>query len=141
MQNEGLISLLPKKNNDLGNLNNWRPLTLLNTDYKIETKAISNWIKTIYILYHRKFTNWFNEGTIRNIGENIRFIQETIEALEGENHPELILFVDFEKAFDSINDDFMFNCLKCFNFGPDIIRWIKCFYNDVNVRLPIQDIT
>ena len=42
MQNEGLILLLPKKNNDLGNLNNWRPLTLLNTDYKIETKAISN---------------------------------------------------------------------------------------------------
>ena len=38
MQKQGLISLLPKKNNDLGNLNNWRPLTLLNTDYKIVTK-------------------------------------------------------------------------------------------------------
>ena len=25
----------------------------------------------------------------------------------------------------------MFNCLKCFNFGSDIIKWIKCFYNDV----------
>ena len=25
----------------------------------------------------------------------------------------------------------MFNCLKCFNFGTDIIRWVKCFYNDV----------
>ena len=25
----------------------------------------------------------------------------------------------------------MFNCLKCFNFGPAIIRWIKCFCSDV----------
>ena len=25
----------------------------------------------------------------------------------------------------------MFNCLKCFNFGPDIIKKVKCFYNDV----------
>ena len=21
--------------------------------------------------------------------------------------------------------------MKCFNFGPDIIKWVKCFYNDV----------
>ena len=34
MQKQGKNSLLPKKNNDLGNLNNWRPLTLLNTDIK-----------------------------------------------------------------------------------------------------------
>ena len=45
MQKQGLISLLPKNNNDLGNLNNWRPLTLLNTDYKLVTKTISNRIK------------------------------------------------------------------------------------------------
>ena len=48
MQRQGLISLLPKKNNELSNLNNWRPLTLLNTDYKIITKTISNRIKEIY---------------------------------------------------------------------------------------------
>ena len=40
------------------------------------------------------------------------------------------MFADFEKAFDSISHEFMFNCLKCFNFGSDIINWIKCFYND-----------
>ena len=25
----------------------------------------------------------------------------------------------------------MFICLKCFNFGPNIIKWVKCFYNEV----------
>ena len=65
------------------------------------------------------------------MGENILLIQETIEALKEENHPGLILSADFEKAFNSISHDLMFNCLKSFNFGTDIIRWIKCFYNDV----------
>ena len=32
--------------------------------------------------------------------------------------------------FDSINHEFMFNCLKFFNFGSNMINWIKCFYND-----------
>ena len=49
-----------KKNNDIGNLNNWRPLTLFNTDHKIVTKTISNRIKKMHISYHRKFTNWFH---------------------------------------------------------------------------------
>ena len=64
------------------------------------------------------------------MGENIRLIQDTILKLEGENLPGILLFADFQKAFDSINHEFMFNCLKCFNFGSDIINWIKCFYND-----------
>ena len=129
MQKQGLISLLPKTNNDLGNLNNWRPLSLLNIDYKIVTKTISNRIKKYISHIIENSITGFIKG--RYTRENIRLIQETIEALEGENHPGLILFADFKKAFDSISHDFMFNCLKCFNFETDIIRWIKCFYNDV----------
>ena len=57
MEKEIYLLFLPKNNNDLGNLTNWRPLTLLNTDYKIVSKTISNRIKKILILYYRKFTN------------------------------------------------------------------------------------
>ena len=46
-----------------------------------------------------------------------------IEKLDDENLP------DFEKSFDSISHDFMFNRLKCFNFGSDIINWITFLYN------------
>ena len=84
MQKQGLISLLSKKNNDLGNLNNWRPLTLLNTDYKIVTKTISNRIKKYISHIIENSQTGFIKG--RYIGENIRLIQETIEALEEENH-------------------------------------------------------
>ena len=101
---------------------------MLNTDYKIITKTISNRIKKYITIIIEQSQTGFIKG--RYIGENIRLIQETIVKLEDENLPGLLLFADFEKAFDSISHEFMFNCLKCFNFGPDIINWIKCFYSD-----------
>lgn len=40
----------------------------------------------------------------------------------------MILLIDFEKAFDSISWSFMFKALRFFNFGPNIIRWVKTCY-------------
>ena len=37
--------------------------------------------------------------------------------------------VDFEKAFDSVSQGFMYRVLDKFNFCPSIIRWIKLFYD------------
>ena len=47
LQKQGIISLIPKKDKELTNLNNWRPITLLNIDYKIATKAIANRMKNV----------------------------------------------------------------------------------------------
>ena len=111
-------------------MNNWRPLTLFNTDYKIVTKAIANRIKK----YLPNIINSSQTGFIkgRYIGENIRLIQETIEKMENENMPGLLFFADFEKAFDSISHKYILKCLKSFNFGTDIIQWVKCFYHGAN---------
>ena len=130
LQKQGIISLLPKKDKDLSSLNNCRPLTLLNTDYKIVTKAIANRIKK----YLPNIINSSQTGFIkgRYIGENIRLIQETIEKMENENMPGLLFFADFEKAFDSISHKYILKCLKSFNFGTDIIQWVKCFYHGAN---------
>ena len=84
------IVITPKKDKDLSSLNNWRPLTLLNTDYKIVTKAIANRIKK----YLPNIINSSQTGFIkgRYIGENIRLILETIEKMENENMPGLFIF-------------------------------------------------
>jgi len=50
---------------------------------------------------------------------------------EENNMPAIALFVDFRKAFDTIEWDFMNNCLQKFNFGPDIQNWVKILYNNV----------
>jgi len=42
LQKQGIISLIPKPGKNLESLSNWRPISLLNNDYKIATKSISN---------------------------------------------------------------------------------------------------
>ena len=48
-----------------------------------------------------------------------------------ENMPGLLIFVDFRKAFDSLEWDFLVSCLEAFNFGRDFIHWVKVFYNNI----------
>ena len=128
LQKQGIITLLPKKDKDLTQLNNWRPISLLNIDYKISTKAIANRIKKILNTIIHDSQTGFLKG--RCIGENIRTIFEVIENLNDENKPGLIFFADFQKAFDSIDHDYIFKVLNYFNFGNSFINWIKLFYND-----------
>ena len=40
-QRQGIRALIPKNNKDTHYLKNWRPVTLLNVDYKIATKTIA----------------------------------------------------------------------------------------------------
>ena len=47
LQKQGIITLLPKHGKDQKNISNWRPISLLNVDHKISTKAIANRIKTV----------------------------------------------------------------------------------------------
>ena len=61
----------------------------------------------------------------RYIGGNVRLIFELIEYVNVNNKPGLVFFSDFENAFDSLNHEFMFKCLKHFNFGDDLIQWVK----------------
>ena len=48
-----------------------------------------------------------------------------------ENIPGLMIFIDFHKAFDSIEWNYLVSCLKAFQFGPDFIPWVKTLYKNI----------
>ena len=54
-----------------------------------------------------------------------------MEYLDAKKTSGLLLFIDFEKAFDSLEWDFMNKALNAFNFGPNVKRWITIFYKGV----------
>ena len=129
-QRRGLITLVPKKNKPANLLKNWRPITLLNCDYKIEAKSIANRIKKVL----PKIINNDQTGFLKNrtIGENIRLIDSIISYTSTKQIPGLLLFIDFEKAFDSIEWPFIERALKHFNFGASLVTWFKLFYSNIS---------
>ena len=128
-QRQGLINLIPKKDKDLRNLKNWRPISLLNSDYKIIAKLLSNRIKpALQELINPDQVGYMTE---RFCGENTRLIADIIEYLKIHNTPGFILLADFEKAFDTVNWDFLFTILDKHNFGPNFQTWIKILYNNI----------
>ena len=126
-QRRGILKLIPKKSEELYYRRNWRPLTLLNCDYKIAAKAIANRIKTLI----PKLINTDQTGFIKGrfIGENIRLINSVIEYTAANNIPGLLLFLDFEKAFDTLEWPFVQKSLLSYGFGPSIVHWFKTSYN------------
>ena len=66
------------------------------------------------------------------IEQAINIIQDIMNYTEHKKMSGFFLVIDFEKAFDSIEWDFMIKCLKKFNFGKDILTWVKSLYNDVS---------
>ena len=116
-QRRGIIKLIPKKSIEPFYIKNWRPITLLNTDYKIAAKAIASRIKTVVPKLIDNDQTGFMKG--RFIGENIDGI---IQYATQHNVPGLLLFIDFEKAFDSLEWPFIFG------FGPSLINWVRTFY-------------
>ena len=67
----------------------------------------------------------------RSICENIRSILDIMEYTKDNNETGILFFIDFEKAFDSLEWDFLNKCLELFNFGPEFIRWVNIFYKNI----------
>ena len=42
------------------------------------------------------------------------------------------IFLDFEKAFDTIEWIYLQKCLEVFNFGPQLRQWIGVFYSNIS---------
>ena len=128
-QRQAVIVLIEKKDKDKRFLKNWRPISLINVDAKIASKAIALRIKKVIgNLVHCDQTAYVCK---RNIGESVRLISDILEYTD-ENDIEAILFsADFEKAFDSIEHSFIISTLKAFGFGPDFIQWVKTFFKNV----------
>ena len=74
------------------------------------------------------------QGFIQNryIGFNIRQIQDIIDFTDELDLEGTLLFLDFRKAFDTVEWNFMFETLKLFNFDHTFITCVKCLYTNIS---------
>jgi len=131
-QRRAIITLMFKKG-DSELLQNWRPVSLLNSDYKIAAHVIANRIQKVL----PKIISLDQAGYIKDryIGSNTRLIEDIIEYVRENKMEGAALFCDFEKAFDTIEISFILMVLKKFNFGDSMQRWIRTFYNGIEANI------
>lgn len=123
---KGIITLIPKKNPDLMVLKNWRPVTMLNVDYKILSKALANRMKKHLPEIIDADQTGFMAG--RNIATNIRKVIEVSDYVKKQKIAAVVLSIDFKSCFDIIHQQSIFEALKYFQFGEYFIQLSRLLF-------------
>ena len=91
---------------------NWRPISLLNTDYKLASKVITERLKRVMqSIVHKDQTC----GVVgRSIFSNLQLIRDTLDMIDKTNETGILVTLDQEKAFDRVDHDFLMGGLVCF---------------------------
>uniref|UniRef100_A0A670IBL2 Reverse transcriptase domain-containing protein n=1 Tax=Podarcis muralis TaxID=64176 RepID=A0A670IBL2_PODMU len=136
---EAYITLIPKQDSDLMQVKNYRPISLLNTDYKIFAGILAKRLKKILKKLIHKDQAGFLPG--RQMRDNIRNIINIIELLSGRSDKQAVLmFVDAEKAFDNVIWEFMLKNLEYMEVGQEFYNGIKAIYTEQRAKLIVNNV-
>lgn len=134
-QRHGVISLSFKKNDRL-DPRNWRPITLLNVDYKIASRAVATHLLRVIHLVVNRDQSCGIPG--RFIGENVAFLRDVVDFCCCSGVPAAILSLDQEKAFDRVDWDFLKRTLHVMGFGSSFVDWVTLFYTGVTSSVNVN---
>lgn len=135
--NESRTILLPKLDKDHTNPASYRPISLLNHNYKLLSKILANRLQSILPRILHDSQTGFTQG--RNSAKNIRTaIAATLLAQEP-NHPmSMLMSLDAEKAFDKIAWPFLYANLSQRKFGQKCNTYIYSAHLDANTSITVN---
>ena len=136
-QRVSAIRIIYKKG-DPTEMKNYRPISLLNVDVKIITKALAMRLAdALPEIIHN------NQKCIpgRHIVNNIHVVKDLIELINKNDDEAALIFLDQEKAFDRVDHDFLIKTLKAFGFGDYFIKWIKILYKNIESKVKVNGFT
>lgn len=121
------ISLIPKPGKDHLEMGSYRPLSILNNDYKILAKVLSLRLeKVVPSLVHLDQVG-FIPGRLSS--NNMRRLFQVMLKASSLQSPAIAISLDAEKAFDRVEWTYLFYVLSKYGFGPTSIQWFKALYN------------
>ncbi|KAL9959736.1 hypothetical protein ACROYT_G033090 [Oculina patagonica] len=128
-QKMAIIKLIEKKDKDKMYIANWRPISLINVDVKIASKALAKRLECILPFIIHRNQNAYVKG--RLISDSTRIIDDIMSYTKVNDLSGLLVAIDFEKAFDSLDWAFLNKALLAFNFGKSFIKWVRTFYCNI----------
>jgi hypothetical protein len=110
---------------------NYRPITLLNTDYRLLAKILASRLAQVLGGVIGVEQSAFLPG--RQIADNVRLLQLLPHALPISSEG-VVAFLDFRKAYDTVSRAFLFKLLELAGLGGDFLMWVKLLLHDTRSR-------
>ena len=126
------------KKKDPTDIRNYRPITLLNTDYKILTKVLA-----IQLLDHiNQLVHPDQVGFIPNhsIFDHICLAKAILNYMDATEEDGAILALDQEKVYDKIRHDYLWKTLDAFHLPQPFIQTVQALYNNAHTKVAINGV-
>ncbi len=134
---QATISLLLKKDKNPLECGSYRPISLLNCDYKILAKLLSICFEnSVGQIISPDQTGFIRD---RYYFSNIRRLFNILYSSHS-NNPEVVLSLDAEKVFDRVEWNYLFQVLGKFGFGHIFTSWIKLLYAAPKASVRTNDV-
>ncbi len=134
----GWICPIYKLKKDVREIVNYRPITLLNSDYKIMTRALANRVAKVAPRIIHPDQAGFVPG--RQIFDHIKLNKLIIDYAEAEEVNGVIVALDQEKAYDRIDHAYLWECLRRFNFPENFITTVRHLYAAANSVVAVNGV-
>jgi len=134
---EGLITVI-YKSGERSDPANYRPITLLGTDYRLYAKLLARRLNPCLSGIVDPEQTAFIPG--RSIGENIMLLQCLPHLLRrpgeaaGEARSAVVAFCDFRKAYDTVDREFLFRTMHALGVGPGFIAMARLLLTNTKAR-------
>lgn len=127
---QGLIKLIPKPQKDELNIENWGPIILLNNNVKIFALIFAKRLK----LGLNEIIDEEQSGFMprRNTTNDVRLILDMTDYNDCILDDNLILFINFCKAFDTISHQFITRVFQFLGFGEGFLKVVRTLYKGCN---------
>ena len=110
----------------------FRPITLLNTDYKLLSKLLVKRVKPVL----KSIIKSSQLCTVQN--KNILFgvsnVLSSVMYINSQNQGIFLLSLDFFKAYDRVVIGYLLRVMKKMNFSSTVCNWIKMMHEGAKTR-------
>ncbi|XP_023193817.1 tyrosine-protein kinase SYK isoform X1 [Xiphophorus maculatus] len=130
-----VLTLLPKKG-DLQEIKNWRPVSLLCTDYKLLSKVLANRLKKVMEQVVHQTQTYCVPG--RSMIDNISLIRDVLDVSRSLGCNTGLVSLDQEKAFDRVEHRYLWRVLERFGLDSSFIAKIMVLYENIESVLKIN---
>src|SRR6185295_7540263 len=124
---KSIITLIPKKAESLYDVNNWRPISLTNSDAKIFMKILANRANKICSSIIGPSQQAFIKG--RSIVDTALDIITTLRNQDDQTLSHWLILLDQQKAFDRMSHKFIIQVLEKMNFDNNFIKIVKTLFS------------